>query len=387
MEVQAKPKVLLVDDEPRVVESIATLLRREYDVRTASSPQDALRHLNEINDLAVVVSDMRMPGMDGASFLHEILIRRPDVARILLTGEADRDAAIRAVNEGQILRFLTKPCPTDEMKKAIDAGVIQHRLVRAERAVLQETLIGCIDALMEVLAMANPVAFGRAERIKKAAMRCAERFDCRDFWQLEAAAMLSQLGYITVPQELLEKMYRGQPLTPAEQQKVDSVPDVANALLEHIPRLEPVIQILAALKWTDAQVTKLGEGTIGLGARILGAVIEYEAQVAAGKSRSEVFAHLHGRAGRYGEKLVMQLDDCIGQKERGPTSRAPQEHEMLLRDVAPGMRLQSELRSATGALLVPTNFQVTKTLLDRIANLAPELMTSRVRVVEAQQPA
>src|SRR4051812_28337083 len=147
MDVPPKPKILLVDDEPRVVEAIATLLRREYDVRTASSPQDALRHLNEINDLAVVVSDMRMPGMDGATLLHEILVRRPDVARILLTGEADRDAAIRAVNEGQILRFLTKPCPTDEMKKAIDAGVIQHRLIRAERIVLQETLIGCINAL------------------------------------------------------------------------------------------------------------------------------------------------------------------------------------------------------------------------------------------------
>src|SRR5689334_20800609 len=103
MAIQSKPKVLLVDDEPRVVESLAQLLRREFDVRIASSPQDALRHLGEVDDLAVVVSDMRMPGMDGATLLHEVLTRRPDVARILLTGESGREAAIRAVNEGQIL--------------------------------------------------------------------------------------------------------------------------------------------------------------------------------------------------------------------------------------------------------------------------------------------
>jgi len=384
MSARPKPKVLLVDDEPRVIESIAQLLRREFDVRTASVPQDALRTLNEINDLAVVVSDMRMPGMDGATLLHEIMVRRPDVARILLTGEAGREGAIRAVNEGQILRFLTKPCPIEDLKKAIEAGVIQHRLIHAERAVLQETLIGCIKAVMEVLAIANPVAFGRAERIRKIAARCAERFNCTDFWQLEAAALLSQLGYITVPESTLEKMYAGQPLSPDERQKVEAVPDVASALLEHIPRLEPVIQIVVALKWNDAQVAKLGDGTIGLATRILGAVIEYEALIAAGKSRDQIFAELHKKSGRYGEKLVMQLDDCIGHQERITISRTPQEREMLLRDVMPGARLLSEIRTENGTLLVPMNFEVSKTLLDRISNIHPDLMTKPVRIAVPQ---
>jgi len=380
MGMDAKPKVLLVDDEPNVVESLAQLLRREFDVRTASAPQAALKSLSEINDLAVVVSDFRMPGMDGATLLHEVMVRRPDVARILLTGEAGREGAIRAVNEGQIFRFLSKPCPIGDLKEALEAGVIHHRLIRAERSVLQETLIGCIKALMEVLSIANPVAFGRAERIRKMAARCAERLNCPDFWQLEAAAMLSQLGYITVPEATLEKMYAGKPLTPDEQRKVDAVPDVANALLEHIPRLEPVIQIVAALKWNDAQIAKLGEGTIGTGARILGAVIDYEALVAAGKGRDAIFAELHRKSARYGEKLIMQLDDCIGQRERIAMSRTPDEREMLLRDVMPGARLKTELRAENGNLLVPVNFEVSKTLLDRLANIHPELLGTRVRI-------
>src|SRR5690349_5358195 len=114
MNTRQKPQILCVDDEPRVVEGLAQLLRREFDVKSASSPEDALRMVGELKDLAVVVSDMRMPRMDGATLLHEIRMRRPDVTRILLTGEAGRDAAMRAVNEGQIFRFLTKPCPIED---------------------------------------------------------------------------------------------------------------------------------------------------------------------------------------------------------------------------------------------------------------------------------
>jgi FixJ family two-component response regulator len=375
-----KPKILLVDDETHVVDGLAQVLRREYDVRTATNPQDALRGLSEINGLAVVVSDFRMPGMDGATFLHEVMVRRPDVARILLTGEAGRDGAVRAINEGQILRFLSKPCPADEVKKAIEAGVIQHRLIQAERSVLQETLIGCIKVLMEVLAIANPVAFGRAERIQKLAARVAERFNCADFWQLDAAALLSQLGYITVPQDVLEKVYRVEPLSASEQQKVNAVPDVSNALLEHIPRLEPVIQVLAALKWNDAQIAKLGDGTIGLGTRILGAVIEHESLAAAGKSRDEIRVEMHKKVGRFGEKLLMQLDDCAAQNPLPSVPTATNEREVLLRDAVPGSRLLCELRTEDGALLVPMNFEVTRTLLERLANIHPKLLALPVRV-------
>ena len=359
MNTRPKPQILCVDDEPRVIQGLAQLLRKEFDVQSASSPEEALQKMGDLKDLAVVVSDMRMPRMDGASLLHEIRMRRPDVTRILLTGEAGRDAAIRAVNEGQIFRFLTKPCPR-ERREAIEAGVIQFRLLHAEREVLQETLIGCIKALVDVLAIANPVAFGRATRIKRLAMNFAARFDCTDFWQLEAAALLSQIGYVTVSQALLEKLYAGVPLTPQERQKLDDVPDVSNALLEHIPRLEPVIQILAALKWNDAALTRLGDGTIGLASRILGAVIERETQVAGGKSRDEILAYMHTRRDRYGEKLPMQLDACVSESTGAPPARLPVEREILLSDVVPGMTIRSELRNSGGVLLVPKNFEVTR---------------------------
>src|SRR5688572_23258210 len=199
--VRQLPKILFVDDETRILEGFAVLLRKDYEVHIASSGEQALQKMSEMTKLAVIVSDMRMPGMDGASFLSAALQRCPQATRILLTGEASRESAILAVNKGQIFRFLAKPCPIDELKAALEAAVAQHYLLNAERNVLQETLIGCIDALMEVLALANPAAFGRANHIKRLCSELAVRLGCAGFWQLEAAAMLSQIGYLSLPPE------------------------------------------------------------------------------------------------------------------------------------------------------------------------------------------
>ena len=375
MSVQPKPRILCVDDEPRVVEGLALVLRKEYEVHTASGAEQALHKLRDVGNLAVVISDMRMPRMDGATFLHQAMVHRPDAARILLTGQADRDEAIRAVNEGQIFRFLVKPCPNDQLKAAIDAGVVQYRLHHAERSILQETLLGCIKALVEVLAIANPVAFGRSSLIKRRAKDFADRLGISDFWQLEAAALLSQLGYAALAPALVEKVYHGQKLSAEEQAKVDAVPDMANRLLEHIPRLEPVIQILAALKWSDAQVAALGDGTIGLGTRILCLILEYDALIAQGHTHETAREHLKSRRARFGMQLLDNLDVCMTTSE---TRQQPV--EIILREVEPGMILLQELRNAAGTLITPAGFEVTTTFIDRISNIAPDLLGSKVRI-------
>src|SRR3984957_2922022 len=241
------PRILCVDDEPRVVDGLAVQLRRDYQVLTAHSGQDALRILKEGAQPTVIVSDMRMPGMDGAALLKHVRQLYPDITRILLTGETARDAAVAAVNEGQIFRFLTKPCATETLRAAIDAGVMQHRLVTAERVLLQETLVGCIKALVDILAITNPVAFGRATRLRRLSVELAGALEIKGFWQLEAAAMLSQIGFISLPTELVEKLYYGKRLTPEEKILAEGAPQVAQNLLGRIPRMEPVLEILSAI--------------------------------------------------------------------------------------------------------------------------------------------
>jgi len=376
MSKQDLPRVLCVDDEARVVEGLVLHLRKDYEVHTALSGAEALKKLKEVGGAAVVISDMRMPAMDGATFLHHVMSFYPDATRILLTGEPGRDAAIAAVNKANIFRFLTKPCPPDQLRAAVEAGVMQNRLIRAERTILKETLIGCIQALIDVLSITNPVAFGRASRLKRQAMEFAGTLESGDFWQLEAAAMLSQLGYLSLPTQLVEKLYYGEALTATEKTLARGVPDVAMKLLGNIPRLEPVMQILAALNSNDEQVARLGEGTAALGARILGLVIEYDSLVTQGHAMDVAVQTLRQRSARYGSDLIERFATHLGAGGGGSELR-----EMPLRSVVAGMIIMQDVRTQMGTLLVPRGFEVSGTFLERIRNFGPDLLSEVVKVL------
>jgi response regulator RpfG family c-di-GMP phosphodiesterase len=381
MNAENRPIVLCVDDEARVVEGLALHLRKEYRVYTALGGDEGLHKLKELGGAAVVVSDMRMPSMDGATFLKRVMRSYPDATRILLTGEPGRDAAVVAVNEGQIFRFLTKPCPPEQLKSAIEAGVLQHKLVSAERELLQETLIGSIQALIDVLAITNPVAFGRAARVKRLAVNFAQELGCRGFWQLEAASMLSQLGYISLPIELVEKLYYGERLSKEEQTLAEAVPQVANKLLGHIPRLEPVLQILSAVNYSDDQLKSLGDGTIGLGARMLSLVLDYDALVTQGHNADVAVQTVRRKTSRYSDNLVLRFAKLVG-----ASSGASEVREIPLRLVQPGMTILEDLRTHLGTLLVPRGFEVTETFLERIRNFGEGILGEKIKVLVPATP-
>lgn len=379
---QKRLHILCVDDEARVVEGLSLHLRRDYEVHTALSGEQGLKKLAEVRNIAVVISDMRMPGMDGATFLKQVMRRYPEASRLLLTGDPGRDAAVLAVNEGQIYRFLTKPCPPDQLKAAVDDAVMHFRLRNAERMMLQETVIGCIQALVDVLAIVNPIAFGRASRIKRMAVQFAESLGCTHFWQLEGAAMLSQLGYLSLPVELVEKLYYGERLTPEEQVLADGVPAVAGKLLSHVPRMEPVIQILDAARATDEQLRQLGDGTIGLGARILQLAVDFDLLVARGGEVNAAIQLLRMKELRYGQELMEQFARFVG-----ATPSTSEMREMPLRLVQPGMTIMQDVRTHLGTLLIPRGLEVSETFLARLRNLGASILAEHVQVlVPTHQP-
>jgi response regulator RpfG family c-di-GMP phosphodiesterase len=366
------PSILCVDDEPRIVEGLAVQLRRDYQVLAANGGNSALQILKDKGAPAVIVSDMRMPGMDGATLLKHVKQLYPETTRILLTGEPGRDAAIAAVNEGQIFRFLTKPCPPDQLRSAIDAGVVHHRLLIAEKVLLQETLIGCIKALVDILAITNPVAFGRATRVKRLATDLAASAGRPNFWQLEAAAMLSQIGYVSLPIELVEKLYYGKRLTSDERALADGAPAVAQKLLGHIPRLEQVMEILAA----SQSKVELPDGLVKDGVSILRLVLEYDAQVAQGHSPEIALSSVRAQSGRFDGKLIENLESLVGL-----SASAPEVREVVVGRVTPGMVFMDDLYTQIGTLLVPKGFEVTEAFLERARNFGPGILQEKVRVL------
>ena len=160
-------RILLVDDDNNILEGYRRSLSREFLLETALGGSQALKLATDNGPYAVVVSDMRMPGMDGIQLLSSIKAQSPDTTRVMLTGNADIDTAINAINEGNIFRFLNKPCSKEEMAKALTAALVQYRLVTAEKQLLEQTLSGCIQVLTEVLSLVNPAAFSRAERARR----------------------------------------------------------------------------------------------------------------------------------------------------------------------------------------------------------------------------
>ncbi|HEX3603704.1 MAG TPA: HD domain-containing phosphohydrolase, partial [Steroidobacteraceae bacterium] len=321
---------------------------------------------------AVIVSDMRMPGMDGATLLKHVKQLYPETTRILLTGEPGRDGVIAAVNEGQIFRFLTKPCPPDQLRSAIEAGVMHHRLLSAEKVLLQETLVGCIKALIDILAITNPVAFGRATRVKRLTAELAASLGKSSFWQLEAAAMLSQIGYISLPTDLVEKLYYGKRLTPDEKVLADGAPLVAQKLLGRIPRLEPVMEILAACRQAKIE---LPDGLVKLGAGILSLVLEYDSRIAQGQNAQAAVSTIRGQSGRFDAKMIENLVSLVG-----VTADTAAVNEVAVGKLTPGMVFMHDLYTHVGTLLVPKGFEVTETFLERARNFGPGILQEKVRV-------
>jgi response regulator RpfG family c-di-GMP phosphodiesterase len=373
---EALPKVLCVDDEPNVLDGLKRQLRRKFEVETATSGAEALTLLTSRGPFTAVVSDMRMPQMDGSQFLSAARTVAPDTVRLLLTGYADIEAAIRAVNEGSIFRFLSKPCPAELLSSALDAAVEQHRLRLAEKELLERTLRGSIDALGEVLSLASPLAFGRARRIQRTAVELAQSIGITEVWQIEVATILSQLGAVTLPHETLERWEQGQTLSAEEQEMIARFPALADKMLGHIPRIEAVREIISAATRPIAQER---EGRTPLAARVLRLAIDFDALVTAGTTPVDAASLLESR-GSYEAKAVAALRGLVGASQQGQKLR-----EIPIGLLTTGMILDQDLRTHQGTLLVARGHVVGESLLLRLRNLgARQQLPDTVRVISGR---
>jgi response regulator RpfG family c-di-GMP phosphodiesterase len=369
MSMNALPKVLCVDDEQNLLNAITRTLRKVFDIHTATGGAEGLEILKKDGPFEVVVSDMRMPGMNGAEFLRHVREQSPESVRLLLTGFAELETVVTAVNEGYIYRFLSKPCTGRVLHDAIVDAVTQHRLITAERVLLEQTLRGCINAVSEVLALAAPAAFGRATRICQIAMLIGRQVGHRDLWQIEVSSTLSQLAYITLPQNTALKIYNAQDLAPEEEEMVTRLPAVTRQILNGIPRLEPIYDVLRCLDLPFAPEDALpGVPTgkeIPVGARILGLANLLEALQTRGESPQRSLEIARARKGQFDPQLLDAFATICDDGAMDFRTRS-----VDLFELRHGMVLASDVASERGVLLVPAGQTITVSLLEKIRNFA-----------------
>lgn len=369
-----KPRVLCVDDEAEILAGLSLILRREFTVLCASSGAQALALLEQTENVAVVVSDMKMPELDGAGFLSRVRLRWPDITRILLTGEGGRGPAVAAVNEGQIFRFLTKPCSAPDLIAAVAAGHRQYQLVTSEKILLQQTLVGSIQALVDLMGMVNPVAFGRAGRVKRLALELYKQLGNPPSWELEAAALLSQIGYASIPADIVDRLYVGKPLSPKEAAMATDATITASRLLARIPRLDRVAAILEIATANVPQSTEVFDD-LSVRAAVLAVVLEIDLLVSRGETPSLALPQLHKSPRRHSAALLEALSNVIGDTGRSTTIK-----ELALRDVKQGMILLTDVHLDNGALLVSQDYEISESFIQRLNYFKPSLLNKTVRV-------
>lgn len=308
-------KVLFVDDEPHVLQSYQRTLRKAFPLEVASGGVEALERISAEGPYAVVVSDMRMPGMNGLELLTEVKSRTPDTVRIMLTGNNDQQTAADAVNEGDVFRFLSKPCSTENLVEAVTDAFEHHKLVTMERRLLEETLHGSIRALAQVLALVNPDAFGRTERLERYMRSVGEAMGYAELWKLETLALLSHIGCVILPEGVIKKVASAHPLTEEESQLYSMHPSVGSDLISEIPRMEEIAKaIMYQEKHFDGSgfpTDNVKEEQIPLGARMLRAILDYDDYLSKELSSEQAIAELKRKVGWYDPAVLQALEKTM----------------------------------------------------------------------------
>jgi len=360
-----KPRVLFVDDDPLALEGLSRSVYREFKADLAEGPEAGLGKVKNDGPYSVVVSDMRMPVMDGAEFLSRVRALAPESIRVMLTGYADSEAAMRAVNEGRIFRFLNKPVTPEDLTFTLRACVAQYDLMRREKELLEKTLAGVIRVLSEMLHLANPVAFNKGARICQYVRHIAGKLGLSNTWQYEIAAMLSELGCLTLTPDLLAAIHAGKPLTPEHERSYSQHPQIAHDLLARIPRLELVAEMILQQKEVPSELPRSlspDAESVRRGAQMLRVSLAFDRLLSTGSERHEALLALGRNPVEYNAQMVAALGDF--RTSRGPTELRPVD----VRDLRTGMILNENLRSTTGMLLAAKGHEVSPALLKTVRN-------------------
>lgn len=357
------PRVLCLDDEPRVLNGLENQLCFDYEVETYTSGVDALARLEDKSQPAfdLIISDMRMPEMDGATFLREARQRVPDVARVLLTGQSDLQSAASAVNEGGIFRFLQKPCDADLLISTVTSGSQHTALLRAERELLHGTLNGTVRLLIDVLGIVSPAAFRSIGEVRDTAVSAAEALGMENAWEVEAASSLYRLGAVSFPDEVMVKALAGQPLADAEKDMYDRLAETSAGLLENIPRLAGVAELIRAAD-RIRQGKGAGPDVNADAAYLVAAAEEIDVQLAGGASWPRAAQAAAKRLG-----IPPHISAVLKGKGRG-SHDAPL--FLGIGDLVCGMLLDDDVLTAGGQPLVRKGTKVSDALLVRLRNFA-----------------
>ena len=384
-------KVLFVDDDMNILASFKRRLGRRFDITAVPGGEQGLEVLDKEGPVAVVISDQRMPGMDGVRFLGEVKKRAPDTVRMMLTGNTDLTTAIEAVNKGNIFRFFTKPCPPEDMASAIEDGLKQYNLVRAERDLLERTLAGSVKVLIDVLSLVDPEAFQKTQLLRGWMARVVDRLDLPNVWELDIAAMLSPIGLITIPPEILAKVRDGASLSEVDREIYERAPEAAKNLISNIPRMKNLSEMIyyqnKGFDGSGFPDDWIAGKDIPLGGRLLKVLID----VAALSDHPDqgTFADLERRAHLYDPEILKVVRECLVD-ENAPKAAdtAGEIVKIPASNLLAGALLVSNIETEDGRLVLAAGSEISQAQIERLWNFRKyRKLKEPIHVIQPRGPA
>ncbi len=363
--------ILLIDDEQKVLKAYERNLGTDYAIAIESNPEQALLRLENEGPFSVVLTDYNMPRMNGNELLAQARAIAPETVRIMLTGYADLEKTMKAVNEGSVFRFLTKPCHLDQLKQCLDDAIRQYELVTAEKDLLNKTLNGSVQMMMEILSIMNHAAFSLAQKRRAAAKLIVKEMAASNGWAIEIAAMLADIGMVTLPDETMSRYLSGKPISDAEQSMINDLPQMSARLILNIPRLEIVGKIVSYQRKDynggGFPIDDVKGEAIPLGARILRVINDYFRFLAKGSSGEDALKFMALSREWYDPNALRVLARIA--HEKSAQKKAAREHrEIGAKELTVGQTLRSDVYAKDGSLILKANQVIGMPHIQRIRN-------------------
>jgi len=391
-------KILFIDDDPNLLAAFQRNLRKQFEFDTALGGPEGLEKLRTQGPYALIVVDMRMPGMDGVEFLEQAQQLAPDAVRMMLTGNADQQTAVDAVNRGQVYRFLNKPCPPETLVPALENGLKHFAMLRMEQELLEGTLMGSVKMLSEVLGMVAPEALGRGQRLRESMKVFAKFINATPAWELEVAALLSSIGSASLPPKLLEKISNGEDRTMEEEKVVRRIPQIGHDLLAGIPRLEGVARIILfqhkSFDGSGPPAITCVKENLPIGARMLKVLGDRMILETEGVVKQRAHQAMEARTGMYDPRLLQLCFACFQDFLANAVSSDRPVRSLYVKELVVDQVVVSDIVTEEGVVLIGAGNQLTPMVLERLQNYdalgevkQPVLVQDPVAKSKAEDPA
>ncbi len=206
-----KQTILLVDDEENNIQLLKRTLRGTYNILTASNGKEALDVIDKQGDtISLVISDQKMPEMQGTDFLKIVSHTHPNIVKILLTGHSDTDIIVQSINECQLHQYILKPFEPEELKVSIQNGLKKYELSAHKALILKdlkELFYKTIKSISFALDAKDPYTHGHSLRVTLYSLILANNLGLSDelLEEIETAGLLHDIGKIGIPQSILCK--------------------------------------------------------------------------------------------------------------------------------------------------------------------------------------